>query len=116
VKTIDVVDVISTGAASAGESEIELDTALTPELKEEGNVRELIRAIQDLRKKENLIISDSADLKIMTDDQGKAFIERNTPELMKTTGLSAINCVVEFYGGEETAIDGYRFGLSLLKK
>jgi len=52
-------------------------------------------------------------LKVITDDQGKSFIERNKSELTKTTGLSDITCVVEFYGGEEVAIDGYRFGLSI---
>jgi hypothetical protein len=31
--------------------EMELDTNLTPELLEEGSVRELVRHIQDLRKK-----------------------------------------------------------------
>jgi isoleucyl-tRNA synthetase len=97
----------------AGENEVELDLTMTPELKEEGNVRELIRVIQDLRKKENLTISDLAKLKVITDEPGKAFIERNTTELMKVTGLSSITCIVEFYGGEETAIDTYRFGISL---
>ncbi len=111
VKAVGVVDSLS--AVAASENEIELDTTMTQELKEEGNVRELIRAIQDLRKKENLTISDMAELKVMTDETGKAFIERNKTELMKTTGLSGITCSVEFFGGEEIAVDSYRFGLSI---
>jgi len=118
VKSVDVVETISNNSdantvAANTESEIELDTTITSELKEEGNIRELIRVIQDLRKKENLTIFDVVALKVITDDQGKSFIERNKSELTKTTGLSDITCVVEFYGGEEVAIDGYRFGLSI---
>ena len=33
------------------DNEVELDTEITPELKEEGELRELIRGLQDLRKK-----------------------------------------------------------------
>ena len=77
VKAVDVVEI---------SNEIELDTVITTELKEEGNVRELIRVIQDLRKKENLTISDLVTLKVITDEAGKAFIERNKTELMKPTG------------------------------
>jgi isoleucyl-tRNA synthetase len=38
---------------------VELDTTITPELKEEGDVRELIRAIQEKRKEANLVPTDS---------------------------------------------------------
>ena len=37
------------GTVGAG-GEVELDTAITPELKEEGILRELVRAVQDLRQ------------------------------------------------------------------
>jgi hypothetical protein len=52
-------------------------------------------------------------LKVMTDEAGKAFIERNSAELTKTTGLSGVTCSTEFHGGEEITIDTYRFGLSI---
>jgi len=38
--------------------EIELDTKITPELKEEGLVREFIRQIQEIRKKNGLVPKD----------------------------------------------------------
>lgn len=46
---------------------IELDTAITAELKEEGNVRELIRAIQEKRKEEGLMPQDIIVVSINAD-------------------------------------------------
>ncbi len=40
-------------------NEVELDTAINDELKEEGIVREIIRKVQDLRKKAGLLPSDT---------------------------------------------------------
>ena len=48
------------------EEKIELDTKLTPELKKEGFTREMIRRIQELRKKANLVPSDKIQIEIRT--------------------------------------------------
>jgi isoleucyl-tRNA synthetase len=49
------------------EQDVELDTAITPELKEEGDLRELLRKIQDLRKEKGLTVSDGARLIVPSD-------------------------------------------------
>ncbi len=69
---------------------VELDTVITDVLKAEGTVRELVRTIQDLRKKTGLTVSDLVDLVVVTDERGHAFIEQNKIEIMKTTGLKSI--------------------------
>ena len=41
-----------------GELAVDFDTKITPELKAEKAARDLIRAVQDLRKQENLKLTD----------------------------------------------------------
>jgi isoleucyl-tRNA synthetase len=46
-----------------------LDTAITPELKAEGDYRELVRAVQDLRKKQGLTPSDEITITLSAEAQ-----------------------------------------------
>ncbi|MDD3159786.1 MAG: isoleucine--tRNA ligase [Candidatus ainarchaeum sp.] len=48
---------------------VSIDMTLTPELEEEGASREIIRKINDMRKKANLTISNRINLKIFTESQ-----------------------------------------------
>ncbi len=55
-----------------GESKVELDTNITPELEQEGYARELTRKIQALRKKAGLTKEDKVNIAIITQyDLGK---------------------------------------------
>ncbi|MBP7804963.1 MAG: class I tRNA ligase family protein [Candidatus Pacebacteria bacterium] len=54
------------------EDEIELDTTITPELKKEGDYRELVRGVQELRKKAGLTPSDTIMLSLS--DNAKDFL------------------------------------------
>ncbi len=72
------------------EGPIKLDTDITPELKEEGTYRELVRSIQDLRKERNFTIKDLVILKVEADAKSKEFIEKFKAELKKTTLLEDI--------------------------
>ncbi len=67
-----------------------LDTTMTPELKEEGMVRELIRAIQDLRKVKGLNVGDKAVLNVETDGAGRKVIDMNTAQVKSACGISDI--------------------------
>lgn len=86
--------------------EVELDTTITPELKAEGDYRELLRAVQDLRKKRGLTISDRATLLVDTDAAGKAFVEQFSDALKKSALLKDI----EF----ASVPDGEKLSLSTL--
>ncbi|ETB63929.1 TPA: isoleucine--tRNA ligase [Candidatus Nomurabacteria bacterium] len=62
---------------------IQLDTEITPELKQEGNYRELVRAVQDMRKKMGLNPNDVVNLEIETGVEGQKIINRFEKEFEK---------------------------------
>ncbi|MEK7613414.1 MAG: isoleucine--tRNA ligase [Patescibacteria group bacterium] len=62
-----------------------LDTAITDALKEEGDVRELVRLIQDLRKASDLSPKDTATLTFAGD---ATLLEKYWEQISKTTNLA----------------------------
>ncbi|MFY9588417.1 MAG: isoleucine--tRNA ligase [Actinomycetota bacterium] len=70
VKELSVADGALEGAthASDGGMTVSLDTTLTPELRAEGMARELVRAVQNLRKKSGLAVADRIQLGIDAPD------------------------------------------------
>jgi len=74
-RKLDAEDVLTTyrgkpGTAVAGERDVlvALDVAVTPELEDEGLVREVVRAVQDLRKDAGYDVADRIALTVVTDD------------------------------------------------
>ena len=68
--------------------EDKLHTELTPELKEEGTLREWVRAIQGWRKEQNLSVADRPGLLIAGPDA--QFIRAHREVLMQATGLLSL--------------------------
>ncbi|MCI0619635.1 class I tRNA ligase family protein [Candidatus Wolfebacteria bacterium] len=93
--------------------EVELDTTLTSELKAEGQARELIRAVQNLRKEAGLSPSDAVVLEVDADVAGRALIEKFKNEIQRTALLRDIRFVKVI--GTETTIDNVSFTLALKK-
>jgi isoleucyl-tRNA synthetase len=69
---------------------VELDTNITPELKQEGDYRELVRALQDMRKNLELTPSDIVTFVFDTGDVIKEVIEKFENEMKKTILASKI--------------------------
>ncbi|MNI59637.1 Isoleucine--tRNA ligase [compost metagenome] len=61
-------------AASGYGLTVALNTEITPELEQEGWVREVIRAVQDYRKRLDLAIEKRIDLTLQLDDELKAAV------------------------------------------
>jgi len=72
-------------------TDVWLDTELTPALKEEGIVRDIVRKIQGWRKEQNLQISDRAEYTLAATEEEKSAVEKNRTKIMEQTGLSALN-------------------------
>lgn len=89
-----------------------LDISITPELKEEGIVRDLIRHIQELRKNNNLLPGDLVSLVVDTDLDSKTVLEKYRTEIMKVTNSQAIT-FESLVGIEGVVIDGRSFTLAL---
>jgi isoleucyl-tRNA synthetase len=65
---------------------VELDTEINEELKQEGYLRELVRIINNLRKKAGLTIGDKIEIKYMTSDETlKIVFEKFSEDLKKQT-------------------------------
>jgi isoleucyl-tRNA synthetase len=67
-----------------------LDLVITPELKKEGQFRELVRGVQELRKNTGLMPSDVVVLEIKTNEEGKELVSFFMNELKKATLLSEV--------------------------
>lgn len=79
----------------AGQSErVLLDLTVTPELKAEGEVRELMRAIQEARKTAGLAPQDRVVLTIDATAEAFASINQFSSLIMKTVGATSIEAGV----------------------
>ncbi len=92
-------------------TEVELDTTITPELKREGDVRELIRAIQELRKTQGLNPQDRVILNV--DEATQKLIEGFESEVRGVVGADKI---LEAETTEEIKIGEqiFKFGIKKL--
>ncbi len=74
------VNVKSVNWERGSETTVTLDTTLTPELKAEGEARELVRSIQNLRKAAGMSLSDTATVSVPTIPSGdwQKWVEQKT--------------------------------------
>ncbi|MBM2821068.1 MAG: isoleucyl-tRNA synthetase [Candidatus Berkelbacteria bacterium] len=94
-------DEINVSEISVGE-EIALDTNITPELKKEGITRDIIRLIQDLRKKAGLKPGEKVGAYFETPDTGlKEIIEKFILKITKETNITHLN-----YGKSRSRAEG----------
>ena len=90
---------------------VALDTIITPELKQEGVVRELMRATQDTRKQLGLVPHDSIHL--MLDSGLQSYVQGFEPILMSVCGVSTIMKGEDL--SESLVIDDTRYTFSIRK-
>jgi isoleucyl-tRNA synthetase len=90
VNVKELVFIAHEGAATT----IELDTTITPELRAEGQVREVVRAIQQARKDAGLTAGQEASATVSSNDAALlAAAEAGKASIMAATSLSALSSV-----------------------
>lgn len=99
--------------------EVELDTAITPELKAEGLKRELIRFINMLRKEANLSLRDETNIYLVgASEELKSILTNKKADIMRDT-LSAelhfVDILPEVLASKEIKIDEAKLQLGLRK-
>ncbi len=87
---------------------LKIDTEITPELQSEGDSRDFIRAIQELRKKIALKAHDDIILTVQTSKEGEDIIKKFQTDIQKTVGATGIifasNTGTEILSGKHTMI------------
>jgi isoleucyl-tRNA synthetase len=96
------------------ELNISIDTNITEELRAEGQYRELVRAIQDMRKKIGLTPSDVITLFVETNEVGNKIVEKFENEIKKTVLASKLKYDVN--DGEDIKIGDLVFKVQVVKK
>lgn len=107
---LNVKEIISDNSIA---NEVELDINITPELKQEGDYRELARALQEMRKKMGLTPNDVVALTFETNNAGRELIQKFEKETMKTVLVSRIE--FKENDGEEIKIDDSVFKIKIKK-
>jgi isoleucyl-tRNA synthetase len=110
----DEVNVKSVSLDSSIDAEAVLDTAVSDELKKEGVARDVIRAVQDLRKKEGLTVGDKVSLLLDSDEKGKELVKAFLHDIKKVTLVTGVE-YANLPDAEALAIDGYSFRLGIRK-
>jgi len=93
--------------------DVTLDLVITSALKREGQFRDLVRSVQELRKYHAFTPSDTVVLCVETDDHGRQLVEEFSVELKKISSIRSIT-----YGavsGEEVLLDGISMKIALEK-
>ncbi len=95
---------------------VELDTTMTPELKEEGMFRELVRFVQEMRKKLGFKAGEAATLTVGAQGPSKRFLEQHEQELSRIASLKNITVTDSLQNGEAFQADELLVQLSLSRE
>ena len=100
-----------------GAPEVKLDTVITEDLKLEGLAREIVRAIQDRRKKMGLNVEDRIDTRCEADGMLQRAIERHGDYIKsETLSVSLDPGRQDGFDGEQLMLEGEQIWIGLKKK
>ena len=104
-------------ATTFGASEVQLDSEITEELKLEGLAREIVRLVQDRRKKLGLNVEDRIELRYEADGLVAHAIERHGDYIKnETLSTSLVPGREDGFDGEQVLLEGEPFWIGLKRK
>ena len=106
----DGLKVLNEGTLTVG-----LDSKITDELKKEGYVRDLIRGIQNLRKKSGFEVTDRINLIVSGDDELKSSYEMFKDFISSETLAASSEFAASISGGTEVDADDKKWRISIVK-
>jgi len=86
----DEVNVKKVTIDSTLNDEVWLDNTLTPELREEGEMRDFVRGVQDMRKSKGLSPNDRPTMVVHAEGDARARLEKERDELINKLSLDGI--------------------------
>ena len=103
------------GYAFAGEGEIGvvLETTITPELKEEGYIREILSKVQNMRKERGFEVLDHIILYVADNDMLMDLIKKEEKQIKKETLSNEIVYEKEERNYVETSINGEKLNIDV---
>lgn len=111
---------LKTEAKDDDDIELELDTVITPELRQEGLKRELIRFINLLRKEAGLNIDDSAAVYVSgADEETVETIDKLREEIKRETASQELEISSNWpkdLAQKEIDLNGHKVNIGLIKK
>ena len=93
---------------------LKLDTKITPELKEEGQVREVIRQIQEMRKKAGYKPKDKISVQYFGTEELNKILAKNKPFILKETKAKDFRLSKKPIG-QEIKVDQKKLWLAIKK-
>lgn len=109
-------DELNVKKAQLGGDSVMLDEAITPELKREGLVREVIRHVQSARKKAGLNVDDRIVLSLVSEDAGlRQAIEEHAETIKAETLATSLDFVGNKEYTETATVEGVPLDISLAK-
>jgi isoleucyl-tRNA synthetase len=101
--------------SEAGASGVRLDAVLTPELKREGMIRDVVRQVQNLRKTSGLAVDDRIELSLATDDSDlqQAITDHEPTIMAEVLAISMADSELEH--SVAAKVDGQELMISLRK-
>lgn len=102
-------------AETSADYAVILDTELTPELIEEGFVREIVSKVQTMRRDADFEVTDRIVLSVDGDEELLTIIRGNSPQIAQDVLASEIRVSEPMTDGHEWNINGQKLNMSVAK-